>query len=328
MKYVYIDSGTTNSRLYLAEDGEVVSVKVMGVGTVDNVTGSDPQKLERSLKEAYDEMTGERGLTDQDIDGIYMSGMATSRNGICEVDFLPVPIDIRRYADKIHMHKVPCFGREAGFLTGIADCPEEAGSLDNVEDFHNVRGEEIELFGIMEERADLFCQKKAAVIMPGSHTHILYTEDRTITGITSCMGGEMYKAMAGDTILKASVSLQPQELYPAAIAKGYRMVMEKGMNRALYITRTLDLFTGESRIVRDSYLEGVVNAGIVTALKKRPAAESPDVVVIAGGRVYHEIFGTLAECAGLDVPVAGMEAEPGRSFALSGFLQVIKNGSL
>ncbi len=328
VKYVYIDSGTTNSRLYLVEDGKVVSVKVKEVGTVDNVTGSDSRKLEKCLKEAYDEMTGEEGLTDRDIDGIFMSGMATSKNGICEVDFLPVPLSIRQYADGIHMYETPCFGREVGFLTGIVDCPKEKGNLDNVEDFHNVRGEEIELFGIMEEREDLFRGKRTAVIMPGSHTHILYAEDCRITGITSCMGGEMYKAMAGDTILKASVSLRPQQLCTEAIAKGYRMTVEKGVNRALYITRTLDLFTRESRIVRDSYLEGVVNAGIVTALKERPDAGELDVAVIAGDRVYHEIFGTLIKSAGLTVPVAGIEAEQERSFALNGFLHVMKNGSL
>lgn len=323
MKYVYIDSGTTNSRLYLAEDKEVVSVRMLGVGTVDNVA-PDSRKLESCLWEAYGEMLREQGLADREIDGIYMSGMATSKNGICEVDFLPVPIDIKRYADEIHMHKTECFGREVGFLTGIVDRPGVEGKLDNVELFHNVRGEEIELFGIMEEWEELFCQKKAAVIMPGSHTHILYAEDRKITGITSCMGGEMYKAMAEDTILKASVDLRPQQLCREAVAKGYRMTVEKGINRALYITRTLDLFTGESRIVRNSYLEGVVNTGIITALKDRETAKDLDVVVIAGDRVYHEIFGCLAECAGLSVPVEGIEAKPGRSFALSGFLRVMQ----
>ena len=48
MKYVYIDSGTTNSRLYLAEDKEVVSVRMLGVGTVDNVA-PDSRKLESCL---------------------------------------------------------------------------------------------------------------------------------------------------------------------------------------------------------------------------------------------------------------------------------------
>lgn len=324
MKYVYIDSGTTNSRLYLVEEGEVTSAKVREIGTVDNVVSKDPEKLEKSLKESYDNMIRERGLADQEIDGIYMSGMATSKNGICEVDFLPVPIDIQKYSNKIHMQESPWFGRKVGYLTGIVDRPMQKGTLDNVEMFHNVRGEEIELFGIMEDRADIFCGKKAAVIMPGSHTHILYAHNRMITGITSCMGGEMYKAMAGDTILKASVSFRPQKLCAEAIAKGYRMVAEKGINRAIYITRTLDLFTEESQVIRDSYLEGVINAGIVMALENQQTAGGLDAVVIAGDRVYHEIFGSLIDCSNLKVPVIGIEAETERSFALSGFLHIMQ----
>ena len=324
MRYVYIDSGTTNSRLYLVEDKKSKDVMVKNIGTVNNVAASDPHILTRGLKEAYECLIQRNSLTDGEIDGIYMSGMATSRDGIFEVDFLPVPIDIKVYSQKIPMHYTGYFDRKVGYLTGIVDRPcKRPGDLGNVERFNNVRGEEIELFGIMGDFQELFAGRRTAVIMPGSHTHILYAQDRRITRITSCMGGEMYSAMAGHTILKASVGLRPEELCSEAVAKGFKMAKEQGINRALYLTRTLDLFTEESRMRRDSYLEGVINAGIITALEKNCEMDRLDGVIVAGTKVYHIIFKTLLSSAGYRLPVAGIEAMPGESFALRGFVHMM-----
>lgn len=322
--YVYFDSGTTNARAYLVQNGEVQATLTRQIGTVDNVLSGDGMTLTRGLKKLYDQILGENRLSDREVEGIYMSGMATSKNGVHEVGFLPIPMDIATYSKQIHMWQTPIFERPVGYFTGLVCLPDGVqGNINNVEQFHNVRGEEIELLGIMEMHPECFLEKNTAVIMPGSHTHILYADNKEIVEITSCMGGELYGAMAKNTILSASVSERPEIICGKGLKKGYNMVDKFGMNRALYITRTLDLFTDEDIVMRNSYLEGVVNADIVKALKCSQRAETLDGIVVAGNPVYYRIFKELIRYADIGVPVTHITQKKEASFALSGFLSIM-----
>lgn len=323
-RYVYYDSGTTNSRLYLIEDGALAAKKTRQIGTLDNVKSGDSDTLLRGLSRMYQELLAERGLTDGEIDGIFMSGMATSVNGIFPVDYLPVPVDAASYRRRITWRKTPCFDREIGYLTGLCDGPGEPGSLENVEAFHNVRGEEIEALGMIARFPAHFVDKSVAVVMPGSHTHVLYVENGVITGITSCMGGEFFAAMAEHTILGASVDARPERILPEAVKAGHRMGKKYGVNRALYMTRSLELFTKEPKEVRNSFLEGVVNGGVITALLQRQKERPLDGVLVAGKKLYYEIFSAVLEAEGSPLPCGMLEESEEISFALAGFLAMIK----
>ena len=146
-RFVYFDSGTTNSRAYLIADGKLSDEVKGAVGTITNVMSGSNDVLPLELYKMYQELIKRNGLSDADIHGIYMSGMATSKNGVKEISYLQLPLSPESYAVSAAYADVPAFGREIGFLTGIVYRPQEEGSLSNIELFHNARGEEIELFG-------------------------------------------------------------------------------------------------------------------------------------------------------------------------------------
>jgi len=324
-KYIYFDSGTTNTRIYYIEERVMKAVQSRKIGTIDNVASGDRHTLLRGLKDMYDRLLRELALSDADIDGIYMSGMATSQNGVHEVGYLWVPVGLAEYRNAVSFWRTPLFERQVGFLTGLVYRPDMTkGTLQNAAEFNNVRGEEIELLGIMETYSPFFAGKKTAVIMPGSHTHILYTEDQKIVEITSCMGGEMFAAMAVNTILSASVTAAPDVIVEQGLISGFDMVRKYGINRALYITRTLDLFTDESLQTRNSYLEGVINEGIITALQSSRRFGDLDCIAVAGSPIYFQIYAPLLSHAGVTVPCIRIEQNKNDSFALQGFLQFIK----
>lgn len=327
MKYcVYYDSGTTNSRAYLIRDGRVADTSTQAVGTVNNVLSGDKETLVRELYRMYQALLSRNGLADEEIGGIYMSGMATSKNGVSEVEYVRLPVDLRRYQEAVTYRENEVFQRKIGYLTGLAGMPDEAGCLKNAAEFNNVRGEEIELFGIMEQYGDQFENRRAAVIMPGSHTHVLFAENKTITGILSCMGGELFSAVSRHTILSASVSENPENPDASmleAMKEGYDAVMKYGFNRALYMVRTLDLFTDADQGQRDFFLEGVVSAGILTGIRNGRHFAALDQICVAGKQVYYDIFSVLLSHAGIAVPC--VRIEPGQeSFALRGFLELLK----
>ena len=324
-RFVYFDSGTTNSRAYLISDGRLTDELKAAVGTITNVMHGSNDVLPEELFKLYQELLKKNGLTDADIHGIYMSGMATSKNGVKEIGYLALPLSPESYAVSAAYAEVPAFGREIGFLTGIVYRPEEEGSLSNIELFHNARGEEIELFGIMEKEPELFAGKNCAVIMPGTHTHILFTEDQKITSMCSSIGGELFAAAREHTILKASVPVIPEGLDEEgkkALLKGYHAVQDLGFNRALYMVRTFDLFSKENDNVRGCYMEGVINSDILTGIVNYRKNHPLDQVVIAGKEIYAEVFGTMLSEAFPELPWKAVY--PGEvSFALSGFMNLI-----
>lgn len=324
--YAYYDSGTTNSRLYLIREGAIAAVLTEKVGTVDNVLSGDKSTLERALFQMYRRLLTENHLTDGDIDEIYMSGMATSKNGICEVDYARLPLGISDYRRTVSFKRSGIFGREIGYFTGVVSRPETEGTIDDIFDFNNVRGEEIELFGIMEREKQWFEGQRTAVIMPGSHTHVLFTDNGRITRILSCMGGELFAAVSRHTILNASVSENPEhmdEKTEYALIKGYEAVKQYGFNRATYMVRALDLFSDASQGERDFFYEGVINGGIVTGIESCREFAAADRICVAGKRVYFDIFDAIVRHEKWKIPCSYVE--PGtESFALRGFLELMR----
>lgn len=319
---IYFDSGTTNSRAYYIKDGIPTSSLSKKIGTINNVLSGDPNALLKGLKELYDALLAQLCLCDCDIKSIYMSGMVTSKNGIYEVPYLHTPVDAFSYQAKATIHRFPLFERDVYLLPGIVSLPNHNEiTLENIASVNNVRGEEIEMFGLASNFPSYFQDKHTAVIMPGSHSHILYMQKNHITEITSCFGGELYSAITNHTILNASASAAPEDVQTQYVKKGYCMVQKYGVNRALYITRTMTLFLDAPQIVRDSYLEGVVNSGIITALTSNPRSSCLDYIVIAGSSVYYKIFSALLDAIASPVPCVWLENT--QSFALSGFLHLL-----
>lgn len=219
--YVYFDSGTTNTRGYLICNGIVKDSIKENIGTINNVLEDDPKVLESEVYKIYQKLLERNDMVDEQINDIYMSGMATSCNGIFETDYMNVPVSVKKYAQDITYHDNETFQRKIGYLTGLAVRPVPEGELGNIEQFNNVRGEEIELFGIIRSYQTIYKDKIVATIMPGSHTHIWFSQNDQIIDILSCIGGEFFAAIAEHTIIKASVTSNPTVIKEDALRYGF-----------------------------------------------------------------------------------------------------------
>lgn len=317
---VYFDSGTTNSRAYLLRHGKLVASAAKKVGTIDNVMQQENVLL-KGLKVLYEELCERAKIEDGEVQAIYMSGMVTSKQGIKETPYVPLPITAEQYRARLYSYHAPLFGREILLMPGlISKRPEEAE--DQIALINNVRGEETELFGLMAEHPHYFNQKICAVLMPGSHTHILFTNNHQIVDICSCMGGELYAALAQNTILRASVSERPSCVESEFVKKGYQNTVLYGINRALYITRAMHLFSQCTVQERDSYIEGVVNAGIITALQCNPFFLKLNHILVMGSGVYYDIFDALCKQAGIEAPCELVKSE--ESFSVCGIRSLME----
>lgn len=264
---VYFDSGTTNTRVYLLKDGVILDKNSVQIGSRDSALHNDNKVLVRELKRIFDELIHRHDLRDADIKTIYMSGMISSPNGLVEIDHLSTPVNRKKLSVGIVTYKeVEFFNREIKIVPGIKTIgPDELPELDKVESINNMRGEEIEIVGIMND-AVVSLPAHTILILPGSHTQIAYLDDGAITNILSTVTGELYHALLSETILSSSLTGQSEGIDPEMVCRGYDNLMHYGFNRAIYIVRTLMLFTDATLIQRRSYLEGVLNGGIMQAI--------------------------------------------------------------
>ena len=85
---VYFDSGTTNSRIFVLEGGRILYHDKAGTGCRDAALAGDPSILTRALRRLYQNALDTLHIKDEQVRGIYLSGMATSPSGLQEVEHL------------------------------------------------------------------------------------------------------------------------------------------------------------------------------------------------------------------------------------------------
>ncbi|WP_147613356.1 2-dehydro-3-deoxygalactonokinase [Treponema pectinovorum] len=267
MYNVYFDSGTTNTRMYVFNDkGELVFKSEKTVGSKDAALSGDRDLLPRELHHLLENCCVESKIDWKDVGEIWMSGMITSPNGIVEVPHITVPVDLHKLAQNVFvLYEKKFFKKEIHFIPGIKSLPAECKiTAENVDKINNMRGEETEICGIMSS----FSASKGNFIfvLPGSHTQVAAVKNGSIVNIVSTITGELFKALKSQTILASSLEGEYEKIDTEMVRLGYRNLQNYGFNRAIYIARSLLLFTDSTAEQRHSYLEGVLNGGVLQAI--------------------------------------------------------------
>ncbi|MFW6256858.1 MAG: hypothetical protein ACOC2O_01825, partial [Bacillota bacterium] len=111
------------------------------------------------------------------------------------------------------------------------------------------------------------------------------------------------------------------------VLKGLNYLQNYGMNRALYAVRTMQVFTEEDSSSLTSFLQGVINGGIVMALKKQLAErwEKTGQIIIPDYHKLGQVFKILLEEVEVDLDIKIISLPSETSFAVRGFKHLIKN---
>ena len=192
---VYFDSGTSNSRIYLLDkDFQVLYVDKKNVGSRNSSIEGSNRVLIEGLYELYTKLLQEKHLTEEDVTSIYMSGMITSPYGMKEVPHLKVPLSVQEFADSVYCHyEDTLFHRNIYLVPGLKTVNDDFSFVGNM------RGEEIEIIGTLDELRSKGITH-AALMMPGSHTHVTYVKDDVVSDIISNFTGELFYALKKETL--------------------------------------------------------------------------------------------------------------------------------
>lgn len=318
---LYYDSGTSNTRAYLLDrDFQVRYTAKKAVGSKDSAIAGSNRVLIEGLKELYDSALSANGLEDGDISSIYASGMITCAYGLKEVPHLVLPLTVEGFAGSlVPVLEDTLFHREIVLVPGLRTVH------DDITFVNNMRGEEIEILGALDELQAAGAPKDLAMILPGSHTHVTYLRGEQITDIISNFTGELFHAIRKDTILSPVLQWDGSPLDREMVLKGYANLQKFGFNRALYICRAMDAFGNGTPAQRFSYGEGVILGGVRQSLEYYCEHFWPDcrTAALVSDEFMFQLFSILLEDSPLIDKVLWLPISEDKSYGVSGLKKIL-----
>lgn len=260
--YITIDGGTTNTRLRLMKNATVIETIKLPIGAK---AGIDNHKfLILEIKKAISDLGKHRG-----IERILASGMITSELGLYNLPHIAAPAGIKE------LHNAICeVTLDSISPIPFAFVPGVKVSDGTLEGTDMMRGEETEIVGLKD-----YGSNDCLYVLPGSHSKIIQVDSNgRICDFHTMLTGEMISALACNTILKNSVSLEQDQLDDVSLLDGYNFCKTFGMNEALFKTRVLkNIFQATDKQAYSFFLGVVLQPEI-----KRITDNTLNKVVIGG----------------------------------------------
>ena len=277
MNYITIDGGTTNTRISLVQNREIIQTEKLNIGARASIDSKE--LLKNGIKEAITKILADNNLSESQIECILASGMITSEFGICPLEHIATPAGINELHNNMHKTYIQeISGIPFIFIRGVKT------NCENIDSADMMRGEETELMGIINLEYG-----KCIYILPGSHSKIIETDDSgRITDFSTMLTGEMIAALSKETILKDAVDLSVSEVNSKYLLMGYDYSKKAGINKALFKVRILKNIFKCSKEEVYSFFMGAVLYGEIDQVIKSNAK-----TVVLGGKT--QIKNAMAE---------------------------------
>jgi 2-dehydro-3-deoxygalactonokinase len=254
MEFFHLDSGTTNTRLRLMRDSQIVWTAALEVGARDVAAKGRASLLDAvATLLSQGESAAPAGTT------VLASGMITSNLGLLEVPHLLAPAAPNDLAAGIVRHYFPELGRDIHFIPGVKTLPTELNAA-TLHEADVMRGEEVEAIGL---RALLALEGPATLVHYGSHHKVIDCDAAgRVLGSRTSPTGEAYLALSQNTILRGSVvSLEEvRTIDYAAWREGLDASLRHGFGRALFMVRLSEQVAKQSRERATAFMLGVLSS--------------------------------------------------------------------
>lgn len=265
--YICIDSGTTNTRITLVRNGEILETLKYRCGTKSSLL-----VLKETLKTGISDLLSQNNWSECDIKRIIASGMITSELGLVSLPHIPAPVGLSELCESLYEETFPEISKVPfAFIRGVKVKSNDYLNADMM------RGEEAEIMG-MDNGEGLF-------ILPGSHCKIIRMDNSgRIVDFKTTLTGEMLNCLSAYTILKESLGNLDGEIDNEYLFKGLELAKEQGINQALFKVRVIkNLFGGSSSQVLGFFMGAVLCDEVEYVLSQKSKR-----IVIGGNKILRE----------------------------------------
>jgi 2-dehydro-3-deoxygalactonokinase len=301
---VYIDAGTTNTRVWLVHGDRVIAHAGAMVGVRDTARDGSSTRLQIALRDLITEVLTRPDAQDCHPLFVAAAGMITSSLGLAEVPHVTVPAGAEELAANVRRYEFPDITHLPVLLVPGVRTGFPGVDLTTVESADLMRGEETMCMGLV---AMGLTTNPCTVLNLGSHWKVIGIDDggRIINSITS-LTGEMIHTTQTQTILASAVPHhRPQSLDPVWVEAGMREQRRSGLARAMFCVRLLEQGGRSTPEERLAFLIGAFIASDLDALLERITFN--DSVIITGGGAIAKAWQDALEQSSLKVSVISNE---------------------
>ncbi|MEM5767392.1 MAG: 2-dehydro-3-deoxygalactonokinase [Bacillota bacterium] len=265
--FAIIDSGTTNTRIYIIEDDyKVIASGNKKVGVRDtSITGSRDM-LKNGVSSLFFEIMKENNIDEKRVKFAIASGMITSEIGLIEIPHLVAPIGLKELSEsieKVEDNDVLPISRPIYFIRGIKNNFPKDARIHDLRLIDFMRGEEVQWVGaVMMKNIAEPCN----VVTLSSHTKVMYIDDsqRLVHSITT-LSGQFFEAITSSTNIGKSVRVLENErenIYTQQeVIEVARMCVEKaGLGRTLLMPRFMETLLNTNSQERIWFLDAAIAA--------------------------------------------------------------------
>ena len=276
--YVIMDMGTTNTRLYLCVNNQVID-HVNGRFGASLGKRNGRWELCKRVKNLLNDLLNKCDTNEDDVESIVAVGMAGSEIGLCDVSHISLPADVRAIAENIQKVKIDGINIPFLFVPGVKKT--EGNVLIDV-----MRGEETETIGLA---SILPLTDDVVFVLPGTHNKIVnVSRDGNITDFCTTFSGELLDSVISNTILAEQVTHDFQ-IVESEVFKGALYAKENGLNAALFHIRVMDK-NGVSSDALSSFLYGSVIGEDVCLIRRISQGKR---IYVSGKRTFREVYSML-----------------------------------
>ena len=277
---VCIDTGTTNTRVWLLDGDRILARQEAAVGARDTARDGNDRRLRAALRESIAAVRAEAGPGEAPH-RVAAAGMITSPQGLHEVPHVVAPADIRTLANAAQEQRLPdVCDLPIVFVPGVRTS-SIPGSDAGVGGTDVMRGEETLALGLLGQG---LLAPKSALLNLGSHWKVVGIDEsgRVAWSLTS-LAGEMMQAVRAETILASAVPAGPLGAPDVTLlSEGMDEARRSGLARALFCVRLLELSGGSRAKGRLSFLVGAFIGAELDRLQARGALPRGTPVTVTG----------------------------------------------
>lgn len=269
-RYICIDGGTTNTRINLLEDRKLVFTSKFNIGIRKAM--EDKDLYCDMIKDGIKALLEANDLCEKDVCRILASGMITSEYGLAILPHCATPVGITELHSNVFetalydISSIPFV-----FIRGV----KTSGT--QIENVDMMRGEEAELIGIL--------RGEGVYVLPGSHSKIIEVDSKEkIVDVKTMLTGEMYLALAQNTILKGVISIDDHKIDDKWLLNGHQYATKYGLNEALFKVRVLKTVCDATDVEARSFYMGAVLSGEINAILKN----TPSKIIVGGSEFFRK----------------------------------------
>lgn len=284
---IFVDAGTTNTRVWLMRGDEILAQASTMVGVRDSARDGSPARLHAALRDLLREVQAQ-----QVASCVVAAGMITSSLGLADVPHLPAPAGLYDLAAATQTYSFPAVTElpvllVPGIRSGVAEC-----DFDSVAEVDVMRGEETLCVGLLELG---LAAPPCTVLNLGSHWKAIQLDaERRVAASVTSLTGELIYATQTQTILASAVPHErPTVIAPEWAAAGMREQQQAGLARALFCVRLLEQKGHCTPDERLAYLAGAYIASDFAGLQNRGLLQAGHSVLLTGGGVLAETWAQL-----------------------------------